>query len=94
MTEACTGLTGHADLEPDACDDTVLIVQSLQAPERFAALFDRHALAIHRYVARRLGPDAADDLVAEAFLTAFRRRRRSPGRTPARGHGCTALPRT
>ena len=32
--------------------------------------------AIGRYIARRLGPDAADDLVAEAFLVAFRRRGR------------------
>ena len=39
-------------------------------------LFDRHAPAIGRYVARRLGPDTADDLVAETFLVAFRRRGR------------------
>ena len=29
-----------------------------------------------RYIARRLGPDAADDLVAETFLAAFRKRGR------------------
>ncbi|MEU4420650.1 RNA polymerase sigma factor [Actinoplanes sp. NPDC024001] len=40
----------------------------------FAALFDRHAPHIHRYLARRLGDQQADDLVAETFLTAFRRR--------------------
>jgi RNA polymerase sigma factor (sigma-70 family) len=40
----------------------------------FAALFDRHAPHIHRYLARRLGEQAADDLVAETFLTAFRKR--------------------
>ncbi|WP_328464139.1 RNA polymerase sigma factor [Actinoplanes sp. NBC_00393] len=40
----------------------------------FAALFDRHAPYIHRYLARRLGDQQADDLVAETFLTAFRRR--------------------
>jgi DNA-directed RNA polymerase specialized sigma24 family protein len=45
-------------------------------PERFAAIFDRHAPAIHRYVARRLGRDAADDVTAETFLTAFRIRAR------------------
>ncbi len=37
-------------------------------------LFDRHAPEISRYIARRLGPDAADDLVAETFLVAFRKR--------------------
>jgi RNA polymerase sigma factor (sigma-70 family) len=59
---------------PDDGDDAALISRSLHAPERFAALFDRHAPAIHSYVARRLGGDGADDVVAEAFLVAFARR--------------------
>ena len=37
-------------------------------------VFDRHAAAIHGYIARRLGRDAADDLVGETFLVAFGRR--------------------
>ena len=57
-------------------DDATLIARSLEVPECFGALYDRHAEAISRYVARRLGPDAADDLVAETFLVAFRRRAR------------------
>jgi RNA polymerase sigma-70 factor (ECF subfamily) len=56
--------------------DAELLAASLDEPERFAALFDRHAPAIHRYVARRLGRDAADDVTAETFLTAFRIRAR------------------
>ena len=36
----------------------------------------RHVQAITRYVARRLGPDAAEDVVAEVFLAAFRQRDR------------------
>jgi RNA polymerase sigma-70 factor, ECF subfamily len=40
----------------------------------FAALFDRHAVAVHRYLARRIGPAIADDLVAQTFLIAFERR--------------------
>lgn len=55
--------------------DAVLIARSISAPECFALLFDRHAPAIHSYVARRLGPDAADDVTAEVFLIAFQRRR-------------------
>ncbi|MEE3920573.1 sigma factor [Micromonospora sp. BRA006-A] len=40
---------------------------------------------IHRYLARRLGSAAADDLVAETFLAAFRRRDRfDTGRPNAR----------
>jgi RNA polymerase sigma-70 factor (ECF subfamily) len=59
---------------PGADCDAALIAQSLRDPERFGALFDRHAPAIFRYAARRLGPEAADDVVAETFLAAFRQR--------------------
>jgi DNA-directed RNA polymerase specialized sigma24 family protein len=34
----------------------------------------RHFASVYRYVAGRLGPDVADDLAAETFLAAFRRR--------------------
>jgi RNA polymerase sigma-70 factor (ECF subfamily) len=54
-------------------EDGVLIRESVRDPERFAPLFDRHAVTVHRYLARRIGP-AADDLLAETFLIAFRRR--------------------
>jgi RNA polymerase sigma factor (sigma-70 family) len=57
-----------------APDDAAVIERSLDEPERFAVLFDRHAPYIHRYVARRLGGDVADDVVAETFLTAFGKR--------------------
>jgi len=59
----------------EACDAD-LIRRSEAEPEQFAALFRRHSGALHRYVARRLGPDAAEDIVAEVFLTAFRQRHR------------------
>ncbi|GGO29404.1 DNA-directed RNA polymerase sigma-70 factor [Microbispora rosea subsp. aerata] len=54
--------------------DAALIEQSRRDPEVFALLFDRHAAHIHRYVARRLGDDTADDVVSETFLAAFRQR--------------------
>ncbi len=53
--------------------DTELITGSVDDPEQFAALFDRHAAAVHRYLGRRVG-DLADDLLSETFLIAFRRR--------------------
>jgi len=69
-----------------ACDDdATLIAGSLAAPERFGAVFDRHAPAVYRYAARRLGPDAADDIVAETFLTAFRQRHRYDAAHPDAG---------
>ncbi|MFG2007274.1 RNA polymerase sigma factor [Spirillospora sp. NPDC048911] len=43
---------------------------------RFAAIFDDHYDEIHRYVDRRLGADAADDITAETFLVAFRKQDR------------------
>jgi RNA polymerase sigma factor (sigma-70 family) len=60
----------------DQPDDAGLIAESCRVPERFGAVFDRHAAAIHGYIARRLGRDAADDLVAETFLVAFCQRAR------------------
>src|SRR5215472_3439184 len=61
---------------PDGGDDAAVIARSLRSPECFATIFHRHAPAIYRHTARRLGPDSAEDLVAETFLVAFRRRRR------------------
>jgi RNA polymerase sigma-70 factor (ECF subfamily) len=61
------------------------MARSLVQPEQFAPLFHRHAPRIHRYIAQRLGPDAAEDLVAETFLVAFRSRHRfDPDRSDAR----------
>lgn len=55
-------------------NDAALIEFSWQEPETFARLYDRHAAPIHRYVSRRLGDAMADDVVADTFLAAFRRR--------------------
>ena len=57
-----------------ALDDAAVIEASRTEPDRFASLFDRHAPHIHRYLARRVGAQAADDLVAETFLVAFGKR--------------------
>lgn len=54
--------------------DARVIERSLDEPELFAVLYDRHADAVHRYAARRLGPEAAEDLMAETFAIAFQRR--------------------
>lgn len=40
----------------------------------FGRLFDQHAAPLHRYLARRVGPEIADDLVSETFLVALRQR--------------------
>jgi RNA polymerase sigma-70 factor (ECF subfamily) len=75
--------TEPAGREPD--DDGALIARSVRDPEQFAAVFRRHAAEIQRYVVRRLGADAAEDVVADTFLTAFRLRSRyQPDRPDAR----------
>ncbi|MFD0683632.1 RNA polymerase sigma factor [Actinomadura fibrosa] len=58
----------------DDRDDAALVAASVRDADRFTAVYDRHFAGVHRYVAGRLGPQAADDVVAETFLSAFRRR--------------------
>lgn len=59
-----------------AKDDAAIFAAADADPEAFGQLFDRHAAAIHRYLARRVGPDEADDLLADVFVAAFRARHR------------------
>jgi RNA polymerase sigma-70 factor (ECF subfamily) len=54
--------------------DAQLIAQAQHSPDRFTAVFDRHYRDIFAYVSRRLGPDLAEDVASETFLTAFDRR--------------------
>ncbi|SNT47960.1 RNA polymerase sigma-70 factor, ECF subfamily [Asanoa hainanensis] len=61
---------------PEPADDAGVIERSLRIPEQFGVIFDRHAPYIHRYLARRLGTAVAEDLTAETFLVAFRKRDR------------------
>jgi RNA polymerase sigma factor (sigma-70 family) len=69
------GPPGNGTRDEDREDsDARVIARSRDEPEQFAALYDRHAAAVHRYAARRLGPEAAEDLMAETFVTAFQRR--------------------
>jgi RNA polymerase sigma factor (sigma-70 family) len=48
--------------------------RSLDSPQAFAEIFDRYFSEIHGYVARRLGAGVADDIAAETFLIAYRKR--------------------
>jgi RNA polymerase sigma factor (sigma-70 family) len=60
--------TGVSDAEPDG----VLIRRSVRnRPDAFVEVVRRHEVAIHAYLARRAGRQAADDLLAEAWLRAF-----------------------
>ena len=54
-------------LSPDAAD-------LAGPPPRFHAVVDRHFDAVAAFLARRVGPDVAEDLAQEVFVTAFRKR--------------------
>lgn len=54
-----------------AATDAELMSQAQSAPAAFERLVLRHHDAIHRYVARRLGPRSAEDVVSEVFTTAY-----------------------
>lgn len=77
MTTVTAHPPPHPPSTPASADggptDHELLLASLTRPEAFAEIFERHAAEIHRYLGRRVG-DLADDLLSEAFLTAFRKR--------------------
>jgi RNA polymerase sigma factor (sigma-70 family) len=59
-------------MESAADSDADLIERSVRGqPEAFVAVVERHEVAVHGYLARRAGPQAADDLLAEVWARAF-----------------------
>lgn len=65
--------------------DAGVIRASLADPDRFAELYDKYAGQLYRYAYQRVGPQHADDVVAETFLAAFQARRSyDPDRAEAR----------
>jgi len=67
--------------------DTDLLLLSRTRPEMLGFVYERHAPAVHRYLNRRVGVDAADDLLGEVFVAAV------AGRLRVRPHDSgSALP--
>jgi RNA polymerase sigma factor (sigma-70 family) len=56
--------------------DAAIVDESLERPAAFSGLYERHLDPVARYVARRVGAIAAEDLTAEVFVRAFRARAR------------------
>jgi RNA polymerase sigma factor (sigma-70 family) len=61
-------------LQARSLTDGELIAQSSARGDAFHELLDRHFKAVHRYLARRVGRDRADDLASQTFTVAFTRR--------------------
>ena len=52
--------------------DGVLIEQSVRGrPDAFVEVVQRHEVAVHGFLARRAGQQAADDLLGEVWVRAF-----------------------
>lgn len=82
-----TRTVGHQALETDAVGDNApppsrlhtdaaLLAASVQEPDLFALVYERHAEGSFQYAALRLGAELAQDAVADAVLTAFQLRHR------------------
>jgi RNA polymerase sigma factor (sigma-70 family) len=54
----------------DDLSDTDLLSQARSRPELVGILYERHAPAVYRHLARRVGAQAAEDLLAEVFVAA------------------------
>lgn len=57
-------------------DDAAIIRRSLERPEVFAELFERHFDRVLAFARGRAGAVAGEEIAAQAFLVAFERRDR------------------
>ena len=55
--------------------DAAVIGLSLDEPEAFGLLYDRHAAVVLRFLGRRVGAEVAEGLLGELFRVAFERRK-------------------
>ncbi|MGF0115555.1 RNA polymerase sigma factor [Promicromonospora sp. Marseille-Q5078] len=61
-------------IPPPVAGDAAIVVASIDEPEHFAALYGRYSRQLYRYAYRRVGAEHAEDVVADTFVAAFRRR--------------------
>jgi hypothetical protein len=80
------------DVTDDVSTDAELVLKLRIRPELIGVLYERHAVPVYRFLARRCDSAAADDLLSEVFLAALSARSgSSPMKVAARCPGCTAL---
>ena len=60
------------DVVVEASDASLLAQAAARNQHAFRTVYDRHVSAIRGYALGRVGPDAADDVVSEAFAIAWR----------------------
>lgn len=69
-------MTTMSPVPPAQRTDAELIDEAGRDPAAFAAVFDRHYVAIHGFLRARVGEGLADELASETFLQALRAIRR------------------
>ena len=63
-------------MNDDDGSDAAVLAQLRGRPELVGVLYERHAPAVFRFLARRAGPGAAEDLLSEVFIAALGARAR------------------
>lgn len=54
----------------DGQEDAEILAAARARPELMGVIFDRHAVAVHRFLSWRVGVGAAEDLLGEVFVAA------------------------
>jgi RNA polymerase sigma factor (sigma-70 family) len=67
------GDTGASD---EGCTDAAVISRSINEPESFSVIVERHATSVFRYLASRGDRSTSEDLLADVFEVAFKSRNR------------------
>jgi RNA polymerase sigma factor (sigma-70 family) len=68
--------TGDKQGMNEMLNDAEVVTLSVSDSSAFAALYERHGQSVRRYVVRRVGSEAGEDLFAEVFVRAFNGRER------------------
>jgi RNA polymerase sigma factor (sigma-70 family) len=63
-------------VRPDDLSDADVLSQARVRPDLLGVVYERHARSVHRYLSRRVGTVAADDLLGEVFVAAVESRLR------------------
>lgn len=69
---------------PELSDDRLIALSREGEQEAFSEFVRRHTPAVHRWMARSVGNEEADDMTQEVFLRAFRGLARFRGEAPPR----------
>jgi RNA polymerase sigma factor (sigma-70 family) len=69
-----SGPIGKEQVMTPALSDGSVIAISVDRPDRFAEIFDRHFASVFRVAERRVGRDQASEVASETFVLAFAKR--------------------